>query len=358
MSTGKTTRIEPLVTLIVPCRNEAAFIRPCLDSVACNDYPNGRIEVFILDGMSRDGTREIIGEFILRYPHMVLLDNVDATIPAAMNIGIRRAKGSVIMKIDAHAVYPADYIRKCVAGLEQFRADNVGGVITAVPRDKTLLGRSIVISLSSIFGVGSSTFRIGCDKPMSARTTYSGCYRRDVFERIGLYDEHILRSEDVVLNTKLLKAGGKIIVDPGIVVLYYARTNFGAFIRHNFDNGFWVTYPLRYRAWAFSLRHLIPLIFVVVLLGSSATSLFVPAAPVAAAASVLLMLTAFAYAMSSLYYSAAIALKQKDVRFLLTMPLVFLVLHLGYGLGSILGFFKIPADLCAAALKKAKGRDV
>ena len=157
---------EPFVTLIIPCRNEAAFIQGCLDSVVRNDYPQQLMEIFVLDGMSQDGTRELIQSFIKQYKNMTLLDNAALTIPSAMNIGIRKAQGSVIMKIDGHAVYPSDYIRKCVDGLRQYDAENVGGVITAVPRDNTILGRSIVLSLSNIFGIGNSTFRLGCSHPV------------------------------------------------------------------------------------------------------------------------------------------------------------------------------------------------
>ena len=331
---------EPFVTLIIPCRNEAAFIQGCLDSVVRNDYPQQLMEIFVLDGMSQDGTRELIQSFIKQYKNMTLLDNAALTIPSAMNIGIRKAQGSVIMKIDGHAVYPSDYIRKCVDGLRQYDAENVGGVITAVPRDNTILGRSIVLSLSNIFGIGNSTFRLGCSHPVLAKTTYSGCYKRDVFDRVGLYDENILRSEDVVLNAKLLKVGGRIIVDPGIVVVYYARSRFGAFVRHNFDNGFWVTYPLRFGVVFVSLRHLIPMVFVTGLMALAAFAAMAPGFWAAVSVQ-MLMLTVAVYLMSCLLFAIQVARTQKDLRFLFTMPLIFGALHLSYGFGSCWGLLNV-----------------
>ena len=342
---GEPNPLLPLVSLIVPCRNEAAFIRQCLDSVVGNDYPRDRTEVFVVDGMSTDGTRDVLRAFMAQYANMTLLDNDKGTIPCAMNIGIDRAKGSVVMKIDAHAVYPSDYISKCVAGLDQYKADNVGGVIVTLPRSNTLMARSIVLSISNIFGIGNSAFRLGCAAPVSARTTYSGCYRRDVFDRVGRYDENIARSEDVVLNAKILKAGGRIMVDPGIVVRYYARSSFGAFVRHNFNNGFWTTYPLRFGTVFLSLRHLIPLVFVASLLVLAGLALLKPSADIAWISAQVLMLILVVYGTSCAYFSGRIAAEQKDARFLGTMPLVFLTLHVTYGAGSLFGLLTILGQL-------------
>jgi len=326
---------KPYVSLIIPCRDEEKFIGMCLDSVIANDYPKGRFEVLIVDGMSNDGTREIVKKYVKEHPFIKLFDNPKKIIPSAMNIGIKNATGEIIMKIDSHARYSEDYISKCVSFLFEYNSDNVGGVIVALPRNNTSIGKAIVLSLSHPFGIGNSLFRLGPKKPIWADTAFSGCYRRDVFDRIGLYDENIARSEDVLINSKLRKSGGKILLVPEIVSYYYARSNFWDFIKHNFNNGFWITYPLKFGKVLFSLRHLVPLAFVSILIASLAMLFFFP---------ILEWLFLFIlglYCLINLFFSLKIAISKKSLGYLILMPIMFLALHTGYGIGSLWGLFKI-----------------
>lgn len=323
------------VSVIIPCRNEEKFIGMCLDSVIVNDYPKDRFEVLVVDGMSKDGTREIAKGYVKEHPFIKLFDNPKKIIPSAMNIGIKNASGEIIMKIDSHARYPENYISKCVSFLAEYNADNVGGVIVALPRNNTTVGKAIVLSLSHPFGVGNSLFRIGSKKPIWADTAFSGCYKREVFKKIGLYDENIARSEDVLINSKLRKSGGKILLVPEIISYYYARSNLWDFIKHNFDNGFWITYPLKFFRTLFSWRHLVPLVFVLVLISLMALSIFSP---------VFLLLFLFIigpYVLINIYFSIKITYKEKDFRYLFLLPVIFALLHLCYGIGSVWGLLKV-----------------
>lgn len=322
------------ISIIIPSRNEERFIGSCLDSVVEQDYPKGGIEVLVVDGMSKDGTRGIVEGYARRYPYIRMLDNPKRIIPSAMNTGIRNAKGKVIMKIDAHTVYKKDYISKCVKYLDEYKADNVGGVLVTLPREETLIGNAIVQALSHPFGVGNSFFRIGCKEPMWADTVFSGCYRREVFDRFGLYDEEIGRSEDVAVNSRLKKAGGRILLVPEIVSYYYARSKFTEFCRHNFDNGYWITYPLRFRRAVFSWRHLVPLAFVLTLACLTAPLIFSPVFWVP------LLVILGLYIGLAIFFSRGISRGKGDPRYLLLMPLVFLSLHVTYGLGSAWGLVK------------------
>src|SRR6266550_6256933 len=154
---------EPFVSLVIPCLDEKQFIGDCLDSLLANDYPPDRLEILVVDGGSRDGTREIVERYTKRCPNVRLLDNERGIIPAAMNIGIRASKGKIVMKIDAHCRYAPDHISGCVAALERYGADNTGGVLVTRSRQDTFVARSIALVLASSFGSGNSYFRIGDD---------------------------------------------------------------------------------------------------------------------------------------------------------------------------------------------------
>jgi len=322
------------VSIIVPCRNEENSIGRCLDSIIASDFPKDRLEVLIVDGMSTDKTKEIISVYTEQYPFIKHFDNKKMTIPAAMNIGIQNAKGEVIMKCDAHAHYAKNYISKCLKYMVDYDADNVGGIIRTLPQKNTLIGNAIVSALTSQFGVGNSVFRLGCKEPLWADTAFSGCYKKEIFEKIGLYDENIARSEDFLLNLKLRTAGGKILLVPQIISHYYARSNLFDFIKHNFNNGFWITYPLKYGKALFSLRHLIPFVFTVYLSLSFIIIFFFP----------ILKLPFFfiigLYCLANLYFSFKIVIQKKKFWNIVLMPIIFFILHVGYGLGSIWGLLK------------------
>ena len=337
--------MEPLnlenlfVSLIIPARNEEAFIGKCLDSLVNNIFPKSQMEIAIVDGMSKDGTRNIVKDYMKRFPFIKLLDNPKKIIPAAMNIGIKNTRGGIVMKIDAHAVYSTNYISLCVDHLLRYKVDNVGGVIVTSPREKTLMGYAIAHTISSLLGVGKSSFRLGCRQPIYADAVFSGCYKREVLEKVGFFDENIARSEDIALNSKIRRNNGKILLVPEIISYYFARSSFGSFLRHNFDNGFWITYPLKFRYLLFSYRHLIPLVFV-----SSLVVLFLLSFHFKSFYFILLFLISI-YLVVSCYFSSMVAFKEKDIRYFFLMPVLYLSLHLSYGLGSLFGLVNTVMNL-------------
>ncbi len=313
---------ERFVTAIVPCLNEERHIAECLDSILANDYPKDKVEILVVDGYSKDKTREIVknrGEQLaLLGVQLRLLDNPKRIVPAAMNIGIANAKGDIIIKMDAHCVYAKDYISKCVWHLEESGADNVGGVLKSIPANNGLMAKAIAVCLSHVFGTGGSYFRIGAAEPMEVDTVAFGCYRREVFGKIGLYDERMAKTEDLELNSRLRKAGGKIMLFPDIKALYYPSSNtLGEFFKHNVTDGIWATVPVRY-GFRVSFRHWIPLIFVLIL-----------------------PLSIWPYVLTSLFFSAQVALREKDLRLFFAMPLAFGARHIGYGIGSFVGLLKL-----------------
>lgn len=326
---------SPLVSVVIPCRNEERFIKSCLDSVTAQDYPRDRLEILVIDGMSEDGTRAIVAEYSRQNPLVKLLDNPKRITPCALNIGIKASRGAVIIRMDAHAKYRNDYIAQCVKFLYEYGADNVGGTMITSPQRDTPASRAIVNVLTSRFGVGNSDFRTGISRPKETDTVFGGCYRREVFDRIGYFNENLVRNQDLEFNLRLKRSGGKILMVPEIVSYYYPKAGLGEFWRHNFKDSFWVIYPLKFGVKTFSWRHLAALFFIIGLVLTGILGIFFP-----------LFLRSFlaiagSYVLASIYFSVTIALKQKEPRFLFLMPVAFACRHISYGLGSLWGAVKV-----------------
>lgn len=324
--------MKPFVSVVIPCRNEARFLPRCLDSILSGDYPADRMEVLAVDGSSSDGTRECIRSYAQRDGRVRLVENPRGTTPAALNRGIDAAHGNVIARVDAHAAVAPDYFTKCVEHLSSSGADNVGGVMRTLAQDRGWFAGPIVAALSHPFGVGNSYFRVGSGEPRWVDTVFGGCWRRQVFERVGRFNPELLRSQDLEFSLRLKAAGGRTLLAPDVRSDYYARASLVSFCRHNFLNGEWAILPFVYsEVIPVSLRHLIPLLFVLAL-GAGAALLPLSGWPLAA---VLLP-----YAASSLGASAHVALTRRRVWYLALMPAVFAALHLGYGLGSVSGLIR------------------
>ena len=324
------------VSVIIPCRNEEKYIEECLDSVINQDYPKEKLEVLVVDGMSEDRTREVIEKYTKQYLFIKLLNNPKKITPVAFNIGVKNSNGDFIIIMGAHSVYERDYISKCVKYSNEYNADNVGGIWKIVPREKTLVAKSIAFASSSIFGAGDAYYRRGYSgEPRWVDTVFGGCYKKEVFDKIGLFNENLLRSQDMEFNLRLRKAGGKILLAPDIVSYYYPKSNLKDFFVHNFEDGVWITYPLKFRIKAFCWRHLMPLIFVSSLIGTIILGTFTPIF-------FWLFLTIIVmYLLTNIYFSMKIAAKQKDIRYLFLIPVAFATRHIGYGLGSVWGLIKL-----------------
>jgi glycosyltransferase involved in cell wall biosynthesis len=321
----------PFVTIVVPCRNEEKYIARCLESILENDYPKDRMEILVLDGMSEDRTREIVASYRQRYPMVRLVDNPKKHIPVAMNIGIREARGERILKMDAHSTYQPEYISKCVRYQDEYDAENAGGVWKMVPGADTTMAKAIVLGLGHRFGSGNANVKVGVEKPTWSDTTAFGCFRRDLFERIGMYDEHLLSSSDLDLNQRIQAAGGGILVVPDVVINYLADANLRALHRHVFADGVWVSYVMKFGKKAWSWRHWVPAIFVV-----SLVSAFVLGA-VNRAFLWLGLGVAAVYAAVSFVVSLQIAVGEREARYAFLLPVVFAVRHFVHGLGTLFG---------------------
>lgn len=325
-----------MVSIIIPCRNEENFIAKCLDSVVNNDYPKHMYEILVVDGMSEDKTREIVNEYCKKSPLVRIVDNPKKIVPTGLNIGIQSAKGEVIIRMDAHAIYDKSYIKKSVDYLNRYSADNVGGIWRIIPRKSSFLAKAIALISVSTFGVGSAHYRIAKAKtPKWVDTVFGGCYRRQVFDKVGFFNENLVRTQDLEFNFRLRKSGGKILLVPDIITCYYVRSDFKSFLKYNFINSLWITYPIKFLNYMpVSWRHLVPLAFVSGLIGSLFLSFF------SKIFLWLFFLIGGFYLGANFSFSAMIAFREREIKYLFVIPILFTILHLSYGLGSLCGLMK------------------
>lgn len=320
----------PMVTIIVPCRNEEEHIAPCLDSMLASEYPLDRMEILVLDGMSNDGTRTILGTYAGAHRSILVLDNPRGITPAALNLGIRAASGDIIIRMDAHVAYPPDYIPRLVTGLLESGADNVGGVLETVPADDTPLARAIALGISHRFGVGNSHFRVGARDRREVDTVAFGCFRREVFQRVGLFDEELIRNQDDEFNFRIITRGGKVVLLPDVSCRYFARRSLVHLSRMYYQYGYFKPLVARKVGRVMTVRQLVPALLVATLAGSAALGVVLPAA------TAMFILIALAYGLAVLGCAVAGGARY-GLRCAGALTAVFPVLHFSYGLGFLLG---------------------
>ena len=320
----------PFVSVLVPCRNEERYIGGCLASIVGGAYPADRLEILVIDGESDDRTRVVVSEFASRDPRLRLLRNPGRTAPAALNVGLAEARGDVIVRMDAHNAYPAHYIPRLVEWLERSGADNVGGTWETRPASNRPVAKAIAAALAHPFGVGNAHFRIGTSHPRWVDTVPFGCYRREVFDRIGGFDEDLVRNQDDEFNLRLRRRGGRILLVPDVVSVYYARDSISKLARMYYQYGYFKPLATRKVGRVLTIRQLVPAALVswVTLLGIAA--LFSPIAAVVWAIGVV------AYAVGVIASAASVA-RRTGVRTGLAACVVFPVLHMGYGVGFLRG---------------------
>lgn len=321
---------SPFVSIVVPCRNESRFIGQCLDSILANDYDAGRMEVLVVDGASDDGTQDVVLDYARRDPRVRLLHNARRITPAALNVGIRAASGEVIMRMDAHNEYPSTYVSSLVHWLERSGADNVGGIWITRPSAESAVARAIAVGLSHPFGVGNSYFRIGSTDPRWVDNVPFGCYRRAVFDKIGLFDEDLVRNQDDELNLRLVRSGGRILLVPSIVSYYHARGTLQKLARMNYQYGYFKPLVIRKIGAVMTVRQVVPATFVLSLLSSALM------APVSGVATAAFWTILGAYTLASA--GSAVGTARRDgLRPAAALMAVFPVMHVAYGVGFLRG---------------------
>lgn len=322
------------VSVIVPVRNEERYIRECVESIFAQDYPTDKMEVIFADGCSTDGTVEILNELGNRYPQIVVLNNPGKTAPCAMNVGIKAAKNEIIVRLDAHAEYPKDYIRLCVETLLTKDCEDAGGC--AITKGRGFVGSVIAEVLSTPMGVGNSSFRIGA-KSGYVDTVPFGCFRKSLFDRIGLYDERLTRNQDNEMSYRIRKNGGKIYLNSDIRFTYYCRDTIRGIMRMGYLNGLWSVITMKLVPGTMGLRHFVPMFFTLSLLGFPLLMFLTGCYRLLGGVFALELMS---YMLLAVGFSFRISLRKGVGAFFVAL-LVFPAFHIAYGAGSLVGLLKV-----------------
>ncbi len=327
------SRPEPptAVSVIMPVRDEGAFIERSLGAVIAQDYPAEHFEVLVVDGMSSDGTRGLVERIrdATRQPAIRLLDNPDRTAASALNLGLAAAAGEVIVRVDGHCEIAADFLSRSVAALRSHRAGCVGGPITTVGTG--YVSRAVAIAMSSYFGVGGSPFRITADRVREVDSVAFPAWPRSVIDHAGAFDQELVRNQDDEYSYRLRKLGYRILLVPEIRCRYYSRGSLGSLWRQYFQYGLWKVRVLQKHPRQMKARQFVPPALVAYLLATG----LIAWTPVGAA---MLAVGGGAYLAAVLAFTAGSA--RRAGPHLAVLPIIFACLHLSYGSGFLAGLLR------------------
>lgn len=320
----------PLVSVIMPVRNESDFIGRSVGCVLGQDYPKDRYEILVADGRSTDDTRDIVSSLMKGSSGLRLIDNPEEIVATGFNAALREARGEVIVRVDGHTEIEVDYVRHCVAELERTGADNVGGRMVA--EGAGMCGEAIAAATGSRFGVGGARFHYS-ESEEWVDTVYLGAWRRATFERIGVFDEELVRNQDDEFNYRLRAAGGRILLSPKIRSRYYSRASWKSLWRQYFQYGFWKVRVMQKHPAQMRPRQFAPPAFVATLLVTLA------GAPVFQGARILGGIIVASYLLC-LAGATVLLSSERPASQVLRLPLAFAILHLSYGSGFLMGLVK------------------
>lgn len=314
------------VSITIPCRNEQDYIGKCLQSIVDCNFNKSRLNVYVCDGLSNDNTVNIIRNFANKYPFIHYIENKKQSTPFALNLGLKADDSDIKIILGAHAeIYP-NYIEKCI---EAFNFDKqlgcVGGIIENVYENETaeVIGKA----MSSGFGVGNAHFRTGAADGF-VDTVAFGAYKQEVFDKIGYFDEELIRNQDDEFNFRLLKNGFKIYLFREIRSKYYVRASFKKLYKQYYQYGYWKVYVNKKHQTITTLRQIVPLLFALYLFGGALLCLLHPLILI------LYLLVLLLYFATGIYSASKLDNKINNI---LKIVRSFLILHFSYGFGYLKG---------------------
>jgi glycosyltransferase involved in cell wall biosynthesis len=332
MSSREGSSHTPSVTVIMPIRNEAGFIERSLGAVLTQEYPSDQLEVLIADGMSTDETRVVIDRLAKANStvRVSIVDNPEKIVPTGINRALALAGGDVIIRVDGHTIIASDYVRQCVILLQSSGADNVGGRMVAV--SEGWFGRVVALATNSPFAVGGARFHFS-DREEWVDTVYMGAWPREIFERVGLFDEEQVRNQDDEFNYRLLSHGGKILLSPRIKSRYYNRSTPRSLWRQYFQYGYWKVRVMQKAPRQMRPRQFVPPLFIAVLLLSLLMT------PFSVIAWWIFGLSLGSYITANIGISLLTA-RRGAWNLLLALPLCFATIHFAWGIGFLVGLLR------------------
>ena len=314
------------VSVILPIRNEKYFINKTLQSII-NQKFNGDLEIIVSDGLSNDGTLDIVKQFQEKYRYIKLIRNNARTVPAGFNKALSFAKGDVIIRVDGHSTLEPDFINNSIKMLNKKNASCVGGPTKHF--SNTYIGKNISIAQCSYFGAGGASFRTGVSKGKYVNTLAFGAYKRAEFLKVGAYDEELIRNQDEELNYRIVKNGGKIWIDPSIKSRYYVRDSLLKLFIQYYYYGFYKVRVIQKIKSIFSFRHFVPAIFVLTLILLAVIAIF---------QKIFWPILFFGgiYLFMNITFSIYESIKNQS-KSLILLPVIYFIMHLSYGIGFLAG---------------------
>ncbi len=323
------------VSLCVVAYNEELFLPNLLRDLQSQTYPQHLTEIVLIDGASTDNTKQIMQDFAASatsFYSVQVLDNPKRVQAAGWNIAIENAKSDVIIRIDAHTHIPVDFVKKNM-DLQERGEYVTGGVRPCLIDSPTPWKKTLLEVENSLFGSSVSKGRKNT-KSGYVKSMFHAAYRKEVFEKVGGFNPALLRTEDNEMHYRIRKAGYRLYCDPTIISYQYARSNFKKMIKQKYGNGYWVGLTVGVCPGCISLFHMVPFAFV---LGIAFTTLLACFSFWYLAA-----LMWGAYALFAVTGMLAVILNKKATRWVFLMPFLFLVLHISYGVGTLVGVLKMP----------------
>jgi len=315
------------VSVLIPCRNEVQYIKSCIHNVCSFNEPDGGFEVIVIDGLSTDGTREILSHLESQFSDLVVIDNSGKTVPCAMNLGIRYAKGEYIVRADVRCIHPSSYLCDLIELSERTGADNVGGVL--VPElGNTYTQNAIGLAYKSRIAMGGALRDRG-DFVGETDTVYGGCFRKSRLIEIGMYDEDMVRNQDDELSFRLRKKGGKIVQHGKIKIHYFPRSRYSQLFKQFMQYGYWKVAVIEKHAQQASFRHLLPALFVTALLGLSVVAPFNEYA----FAGLLMYLVSYLVAVGLEVFQLT---RKDDLRLWPGVVAAIVLIHVSFGIGFLI----------------------
>ena len=326
---------DMLITMCVIAYNEEQNINGILECIKNQDYDHNNMEVVLVDGASTDNTRALMCEFALdnkdEFRRVVVLDNPKKTLPSGWNVALREYKGDAIIKVDAHAVIPEDFVSKNVRVLETGEYI-CGGQRPNIIDKPTPFKETLLLAESSMFGSSIASYRNNPGKTY-VKSLFHAAYRREVFEKVGFFNEELVRTEDNEIHYRMRKAGYKLCFDPDIISYQYTRSSLKAMLKQKYANGYWIGKTSKVCPKCLSIYHFVPFAFVLGIIATTIFGIFVHPFP--------------AVLMWSLYWLLAIVMavvsvrgQKKDIR-QIALPVLFFLLHISYGVGTCFGFLSL-----------------
>jgi len=328
--------MDIFVSILIPIRNEAAYIERCLAAVLAQDYPAAQMEILVADGMSDDGTREIVGEWQQQDARIKLYDNPGRIVPKGLNILIPNAKGDILIRVDGHCVIAPDYVRSSVKHILEDDVNGVGGPMHSIGENKG--SQAIALAMSSKFGVGGSSFRTETGETKLVDTVPFPAYTREIIQKVGLYDEELVRNQDDEYNYRIRKAGGKILLAEDVKSKYYSRGSLNKLWKQYFQYGFYKVRVLQKHPRQMRSRQFVPPLFVLSLIASIIMMLVLPWGR-------LLLLVLMGLYISVNLVASILTARKKGWHAVWRLPFAFMVIHLSYGSGFLWGLLKFGTHL-------------